>query len=129
MFGRWDKGIKLTEVTDGLSHTIMAGETISSHCKYQCAHCGNFPIAPTNTPINSFLKTPLNLPTGGCNIISPEHPDDGGYCQACGFKSHHPGGAQFMMADGSVQFLQESIDFDLYTALGSRKSGLSKEVP
>ena len=34
--------------------------------------------------------------------------------------SYHPGGAQFTMADGSVQFLNDSIDRELYWALGSR---------
>jgi prepilin-type processing-associated H-X9-DG protein len=129
MFGRWDKGIKLSEVTDGLTHTIMAGETIASHCKYQCAHCPNFPIAPTNTPLNTFIKTPLNLPAGGCNIISPENPEHGGYCQACGYKSRHPSGAHLLMGDGSVHFVNEAIDFDVYYALGARKSGVTKHLP
>lgn len=129
MFGRFEKGIKLSEVSDGLTHTIMAGETIAAHCKYQCAHCPNFPIAPTNTPINTFVRTPLNLPAGGCNIISPESPDHGGYCQACGYKSRHLGGAQLLMGDGAVHFVQESIDFDVYYVLGARKSGVVKHIP
>ncbi len=129
MFGRWDKGIKLAEVTDGLTHTIMAGETIASHCKYQCAHCPNFPIAPTNTPLNTFIKTPLNLPAGGCHIVSPDNPEHGGYCDACGYKSKHPGGAHLLMGDGSVHFVNESIDFDVYYVLGARKSGVTKHLP
>jgi prepilin-type processing-associated H-X9-DG protein len=135
MFGRWDKGIKLTEVTDGLSHTIMAGETISSHCKYQCAHCPNFPIAPTNTPINVFVRTPIQgidafeLPGNQCNLPNPENPEHGGYCQACGYKSRHPGGAHLLMGDGSIHFVNEAIDFDVYFVLGARKSGVVKHVP
>ena len=129
MFGRWDKGIKLAEVTDGLTHTIMAGETIASHCKYQCAHCPNFPIAPTNTPLNTFIRTPFNLPAGGCHIVSPDNPEHGGYCDACGYKSKHPGGAHLLMGDGSVHFVNEAIDFDVYYVLGARKSGVTKHVP
>ena len=40
-----------------------------------------------------------------------------------GFKSKHPGGAQFVMCDGSVQFLSETIDYDLYQRLGDRRDG------
>ena len=36
------------------------------------------------------------------------------------FASRHPGGANFGFGDGSVRFLQESIDVELYLAYGSR---------
>jgi prepilin-type N-terminal cleavage/methylation domain-containing protein/prepilin-type processing-associated H-X9-DG protein len=128
MFGRWDKGIRLREVTDGLTHTIMAGETIASQCKYQCAHCPNFPIAPTNTPLNNFQRTPLNLPAGGCHVVTGD-PEIGGYCDACGYKSRHPGGANLLMGDGTVHFVSEAIDFNVYFVLGARKSGVVKQLP
>jgi prepilin-type processing-associated H-X9-DG protein len=37
-----------------------------------------------------------------------------------GFRSLHPGGAQFVMADGSVQFVQEGIDHKTYRGLATR---------
>jgi prepilin-type N-terminal cleavage/methylation domain-containing protein/prepilin-type processing-associated H-X9-DG protein len=134
LFGRWDKGIKLAEITDGLTHTTMAGEIISLQCKYQCAHCPNFPFAPTNTPLNTFVRTPIadldgsELPAGACNIINPSNPEHGGYCQACGYKSYHPGGAHLLMADGSVHLVNEAIDFEIYYLLGARGSGEPKSV-
>jgi prepilin-type processing-associated H-X9-DG protein len=36
------------------------------------------------------------------------------------FGSHHPGGAQFCFADGSVQFLDDAIDFTLFQDLSTR---------
>lgn len=36
------------------------------------------------------------------------------------FGSFHPGGANFANGDGSVKFLQDDIDLDIYLALGSR---------
>ena len=36
------------------------------------------------------------------------------------FGSYHIGGATFCMADGSVQFISDSIDIETYRALGSR---------
>jgi prepilin-type processing-associated H-X9-DG protein len=128
LFGRWEKGIKMTEVTDGVTYTIMAGETISGQCKYQCAHCPNFPFSPTNIPINTFLRVPLTAPSGSCNVDTP-NPEEGGYGEACGYKSRHPGGAHLLMADGAVHFVSESIDIDLLVLLGARKSGEVKRLP
>lgn len=41
------------------------------------------------------------------------------------FRSHHPGGVQFILSDGSVRMLTESIDMDVYHALTTRAN---KEV-
>ena len=40
-----------------------------------------------------------------------------------GFKSRHPGGANFTMADGSSRFLAEDIDYTTYQMLGARADG------
>ncbi|MCS5630418.1 MAG: DUF1559 domain-containing protein, partial [Pirellulaceae bacterium] len=40
-----------------------------------------------------------------------------------GFKSRHKGGAQFVLVDGSVQFLSENIDYVTYNRLGDRRDG------
>jgi len=40
-----------------------------------------------------------------------------------GFGSLHPGGAQFCFADGSVRFLSENIDPEIYENLGHRADG------
>ncbi|APW63811.1 DUF1559 domain-containing protein [Paludisphaera borealis] len=39
------------------------------------------------------------------------------------FRSNHPGGGNFAMADGSVRFVKDSINYVAYRALGSRASG------
>jgi hypothetical protein len=33
------------------------------------------------------------------------------------------------MADGSVHFVNEAIDFEVYYLLGARKSGIPKHLP
>jgi prepilin-type processing-associated H-X9-DG protein len=42
---------------------------------------------------------------------------------SAGFKSKHPGGAQFVFADASVHFISDSIDYHNYQRLGSRRDG------
>jgi prepilin-type N-terminal cleavage/methylation domain-containing protein/prepilin-type processing-associated H-X9-DG protein len=56
-------------------------------------------------------------------------------CQTCGppcapseapfsnVQSNHPGGANFMMADGSVRFIKDSINQRSYMSLGTRAGG------
>ena len=36
------------------------------------------------------------------------------------FGSEHPGGAQFALADGSVQFIDDDVDFTVYQAMATR---------
>lgn len=39
------------------------------------------------------------------------------------FASLHPGGANFLLTDGSVRFVHEAINFRVYQALGSIQGG------
>ncbi len=45
------------------------------------------------------------------------------------FGSEHTGGCQFAMADGSVQFVPETIDFSIYQGLASRNGGEVVQLP
>jgi prepilin-type processing-associated H-X9-DG protein len=40
-----------------------------------------------------------------------------------GFRSRHPGGANFLFADSSVRFLKNGINYLVYQALGTRANG------
>ena len=40
--------------------------------------------------------------------------------ESIGFRSFHPGGANFLLADGSVRFISETIDGATYRGLASR---------
>lgn len=128
LFGRYEIGIRLQEISDGLTNVIMAGEQINSHCRYTCAHCPNFPFSATNIPLNTFLRHPDGNIGANQSEIFGSDPEIGGYGQVCGYKSRHPGGAHLLMADVSVHFVNESIDFDLFNILGARNSGEIKTL-
>ncbi|WP_435022395.1 DUF1559 domain-containing protein [Tundrisphaera sp. TA3] len=63
---------------------------------------------------------PFSSPQYG-NSIGWGRPNSG--CQDLGqfgFRSNHPGGANFVFCDGSVKFLKETINWTTYQALGTR---------
>ncbi len=107
MFGRYGISFRFEDVTDGLSNTIMAGETLPEHCEWNGAYASNFPVSGTSIPINVMEKGT------GC----------GNWYRTCGYKSKHPGGANFLLGDGSVRFFAESIDYRLYNEMGTRAGG------
>jgi prepilin-type N-terminal cleavage/methylation domain-containing protein len=113
MFGRFPKGFKFSQVTDGLSSTIMLGESLPDQCVYNTAFAPNFPIAGTTIPLNTLNQSTL---------VYGEH------VRACGYKSRHPGGAHLAMGDASVHFISESIDYRLYNELGTRAGAESRSL-
>jgi len=113
MFGRIDRAVKVQEVRDGLSNTIMLGETLPAHYVWNGLACTNFPVSPTNVPINTMLDDAGQHGGHSLRIWSV----------SCGYKSMHPGGAHLAYVDGTLRFTSESIDFRIYCALGTRDGG------
>jgi len=109
LFDRAVHPVSFSQVTDGLSNTLMAGETIPSHCTFNGAYNHNFPIAGTTIPINTMQQTNEGV--------------DNLWYTGCGFKSRHPSGCNFVMGDGSVRFISETLDYKLFNELGTRAGG------
>jgi prepilin-type processing-associated H-X9-DG protein len=106
-------GIKLKTVTDGVSTTFLAGETLPAHWTRNCIFCDNYPVSSTHTPLNTMERRP--------NETNPSAHAE--YWKTSGFKSMHPGGANMLMCDGSVHFVNETIDYYAWNMLGSAFNG------
>lgn len=106
----------IASVTDGLSNTILVGEALPAEDANNEFWTATSAGSGTTLPINLSTKNP----TGGFG--TSDFTSRISYA-ARGFKSRHPGGANFLFADGSVKFLKASIGKATYAALGSRNGG------
>jgi prepilin-type N-terminal cleavage/methylation domain-containing protein/prepilin-type processing-associated H-X9-DG protein len=147
MFFRTAKStLRINDVSDGLSNTLMIGETAIAENSY-IQRAGDFAyvggnwafgnggnnIASTLVPINYKLN-----PGTFCYLDdSNKTPNPKGdparsidnWCLEFAFKSRHSGGANFVFADGSVHFVSDSIDHMTYQLLGCRNDGLPVTLP
>ena len=118
MFYRGDgvKKVKLTDVTDGLSNTFMVGEDIperslwcswpySNNAVGTCAIYPNSKNPTTGLPYSSGINNSTVSATDWQNTYS--------------FRSRHTGGLLFGRGDGSVVFVQDSVDIAVYRAYGT----------
>jgi prepilin-type N-terminal cleavage/methylation domain-containing protein len=127
------QGLKLSRITDGLSKVIMIGEFSSwglddgdaqAPCRAQgWEGWGGWSAGGRHDNTNG----------GGLdNVVRVGRPLGTRKCDGTGditmsfwtaFRSSHGAGAQFARADGSVTWLDESIEYDLYRRLAIRDDG------
>jgi prepilin-type N-terminal cleavage/methylation domain-containing protein/prepilin-type processing-associated H-X9-DG protein len=104
----FQRPVKISSITDGTSHTLMIGENLPDYDNHSAAYFGNGDWCSCNIPLNNLLtQSPENL-----NMLF--------WAEQQGFRSRHPGGAQFCLADGSVRFVPETIDNQTYRVACSR---------
>jgi prepilin-type N-terminal cleavage/methylation domain-containing protein/prepilin-type processing-associated H-X9-DG protein len=112
--------ITLAMVTDGASNTFLLGETLPGERAMGDTNnwAARTPGSTTIIPINH--RTPYRG-ADGCTVAPDRYYLN--YNVAEGFKSRHPGGANFAFADGSIRFLGENINRLTYQYLGCRDDG------
>lgn len=100
---------RLRDITDGTTNTIMLGERRTDT---DLGWYSTWPgmIAEGEEAFQRILGSADHVPNDPA-----AHLDD--------FSSHHEGGAQFCLADGSVRFVTENIDHGVYQSLATIGGG------
>ena len=107
----WRRPVKFSQITDGTSNTFMIGEDVPAYNYHSATFYSDGDWCSCNTPLNNQIGLP------------PETVDPAFWWEQRGFRSLHPGGANFAMADGSVRFVPESVDNVLYRTTCTRNGG------
>lgn len=114
------------DIPDGSSHIIMIGEMMPDQNMLHYL----FGWTSFASPVSGYVSTlaPIN------HVIERQEACTGdgndkrrweNYHLANGFKSPHPGGANFLMVDSSVHFFRQDINHTVYQYLGCRNDGVA----
>jgi prepilin-type N-terminal cleavage/methylation domain-containing protein/prepilin-type processing-associated H-X9-DG protein len=120
-----DSAVRLADITDGTSNTLLFGERNHWDPNYDRL-CPRDPLGtngwwayPATEDLLLSAAAPINylVPAGTteCSQIKRERLN--------AFGSRHSGGANFVMADGAVRFLPDATPVSLLQALSTRAKG------
>lgn len=116
------------QFTDGTSNTLLVGEVNYGHHDYLWTHCGDRNGTPKWGDATwaqgywfyAWGHVGAEYPSLFDNVdqfVNPISPRD--------FRSDHPGGVNFVLVDGSVQFISDTISSEALSALVTRAGGES----
>ena len=118
LHGHPNCAVRLEQITDGTSHTLMMGERGISELMYGWPYCGCGDLDTLAGNGDNLLSTEYGLAAGNSDGSHDFH-----------FWSYHKNVCQFLMVDGSVQQFSCDIDFKLFKALSTRAGGESAQLP
>ncbi len=122
--------VNIPGIIDGTSNTLLFGERYHFDPVFtNIATLGGWAWANYNAPQDYILSTPVPINyqiPAGTTLGAPLYPEDN---RACAFGSGHTGGANFCMADGSVQFFSDSLPLATLQALSTRMGGETIQLP
>ena len=116
-------------IPDGTSQTIFVGEKPRNDLDLGWVSGTRATLRNTGTPINSgdllHSRTPVKMWGADGRTLdgSPFIPDPKNPYLVGGFGSHHEHGANFGFGDGSVRFVSETVQRDVYRRLANRADG------
>ena len=113
---------RFSECTDGLSSTFLFGEQLPAYAVHALYFHSHLTAATVNTPPNYQNVMGWTDPDA---VIAMSPNPNGLY----GFKSLHADGLNMAMADGSVAFVNETINYRVWVFLGTRNDGESIALP
>jgi hypothetical protein len=114
--------VKMAEVTDGTSNTLMVGEVSwKGSGYYRMFNRGYYYENPDGGRGVLLLMAR--------NVYQPINSKYTATWNSQCFGSLHPGGSQFTLADGSAKFVSQTIDMRVYLAIASRNGNETDSVP
>lgn len=119
-----DGAANIATMNDGTSNTIAIGESKQLHTS---SSYGPYWGAGTHTSVHGYTPnssyTP-NYPYGNCSGSTTRK------CQyAWGFGSYHSGVTNFLMCDGAVRVVRDSVDFTSFKAAVTPGNGEAIQLP
>ncbi|MFT5528053.1 MAG: prepilin-type N-terminal cleavage/methylation domain-containing protein [Pirellulaceae bacterium] len=103
----YQEPIRMNDIQDGTSNTFMIGEDVPDHNHHSTAYYSNGDYASCHAPLNYF----------------PSPPTPNSWPQVMSFRSRHPTGADFCLADASVRFVADEIDGKQYRSHCTKAEG------
>lgn len=125
--------IRFKQITDGLSNTLLGGESPFSVvapctiCDRMYGYSYDADAANAASGSGDFSEVvcstfyPMNRSMKSGSVSGDE--------RELSFGSYHPGGCMMQLSDGSIRFVSESIDLNIWKAAGSRDGGEALQLP
>jgi prepilin-type N-terminal cleavage/methylation domain-containing protein/prepilin-type processing-associated H-X9-DG protein len=107
-----NQSCRIAEIKDGTSHTLAIGEITG---KGRGTYVGHPWVADAFLSTKDGINGPFTVPGGSF----PPNGTGGGIYDT-GFSSFHPGGCNFLLADGSVHYLSQNIAKATLSAMTTR---------
>jgi prepilin-type N-terminal cleavage/methylation domain-containing protein len=122
---------RLTDISDGTSNTLLASETVQGIGSDLRGFTWWAPGAQFTTvnPPNSSLP---DITTQNCNnqpAMNLPCQDNGGAWNIQAARSRHTDGVNVVLGDGSVRFVSQSINIDVWRALSTIAGGEPVTLP
>ncbi len=120
---RYEANITLPQISDGTSYTAVLGEAPNALHGTWMSHKNFF---DQSAPLNARYTKSSAGTFASCLMFTGDTTKTEGqlgcdYGQE--FHSYHVGGANFLMVDGSVRFLKQTMDLKVFSAYLSRRGG------
>lgn len=134
--------VRIRDLIDGTSNTLLLGERSHHDPNYDTFFANGYATNPmggwgywsstggqlglTDITLSSYAKINYRLPFDFANkpsSISNATTFDASVesiSRLCAYGSHHTGGAQFTLADGSIRFISENVDATVLRSLSTR---------
>jgi len=132
-----NKGSRMADIRDGTSNTMLVGERVGGPTLYikggRPDTTGFIPGTENGgywgTILNGFAMPFIGSTSDGLGTA-------GGSCAinctnrlAQGFYAFHPGGAQFLVCDGSCRFMSETVEAFVFASFITRSGGETFSMP